>query len=295
MRITRANPGKSVDYLADVNDLVADATTTAPGVGLAAAAKGQRYILVSGTSSLHANWGTISGVGNNDIVECFEGPGGTLYWDVDWDASAAGAGGIVWDLNTTMWYEWNGVAWHSLPALKYYKGTTTYAGSVPSASEMNAFLPAQDDFGHFRKGDTDSVFFVHRHSLAGGGTIADFSWTEMVPNPSRAITTIETEFTFSTASPVTITTGLKAGDLLVGSKIMITTAFDDAAATLSMGTTNLGATVLHDTIHNNPQVAGTYQTDDIVAVTMADNATLTITPGASTSGAGTAVIYVKRA
>jgi hypothetical protein len=88
---------------------------------------------------------------------------------------------------------------------------------------------------------------------------------------------------------------LKAGDLLVGSKIMITTAFDDAAATLSMGTTNLGATVLHDTIHNNPQVAGTYQTDDIVAVTMADNATLTITPGASTSGAGTAVIYVKRA
>jgi hypothetical protein len=489
MRITRANPGKSVDYLADVNALVADASTEAPGVGLTPQAVGDRYILIANAGSLHANWKTISGVGNNDIVECFGSAGSdelvlidgqlidgaagcilqaelfsiavnptandtfivtdgtttetftfkaaravafdvaigldaaatlvnlvaainsdstlwsaldtvnlsayfagayatqavicrtaysaaadrlygsltaadgikvvsfagatqdytvaagteanlpatdpaakrfgfgrayasltaleshsnaetgwayewnatteawdaTMYWDVDWDASGAGAGAIVWDLDTVLWYEWNGTAWHSLPALKYYKGTTTYAGAVPSATEMNAFLPALHDFGHFQKGATDSVFFVHRHSLASGGAIADFSWTEMAPTPNRAITTIETSFTFATASPITIATGLKAGDLLLGSKLMITTVFDDAAATISIGTTNLGATVLHDVIHNNPQALGTYETQDIVAVTMADNVTLTLTPGASTTGAGTAVVSIKRA
>ena len=55
--------------LTSVDSLVSNATATAPGAGLPAAADGQIYILVNNTGSLHVNWGTITGVGDGDAVE----------------------------------------------------------------------------------------------------------------------------------------------------------------------------------------------------------------------------------
>jgi hypothetical protein len=166
-------------FLEPVDDLVADATTTAPGVGLAAAANGQRYVLQSHATALHANWGTISGVSNNDVIVCV-GPAGGLSWQIAWDASSHGAGALVWDKSSSLWYEFDGSSWvvHGGPAV-YYVGTTSYAGTQPTAAEMAAFLTAVNMFGHFKKGATDPVFYAHRHSVAAGGLDADFSFVEL--------------------------------------------------------------------------------------------------------------------
>ncbi|MEM4662797.1 MAG: hypothetical protein QXM75_02125, partial [Candidatus Diapherotrites archaeon] len=74
-----------LDFQADVDNYVLDASTTAPGVGLPAAALGQRYILASNTATLHPNWGTILGIDDNDIVQ-YDG----TNWYVAYDVSAQG-------------------------------------------------------------------------------------------------------------------------------------------------------------------------------------------------------------
>jgi len=89
-----------------VNALVIDATTTAPGVGLPAGADGQRYILQSNTGSLHANWGTITGVGDNDVVERTSGT-----WVVVTDVSVVGEGITTFDSSSNNRHNYNGTSW----------------------------------------------------------------------------------------------------------------------------------------------------------------------------------------
>jgi hypothetical protein len=74
-------------YQEEVLDIVGG-NVVAPGAGLPAAAKGQRYI-VSG-SPLHANWGTVTGYGSQDILE-YNG----TDWIVVYDISADSIGTIV--------------------------------------------------------------------------------------------------------------------------------------------------------------------------------------------------------
>lgn len=57
--------------------------------------------------------------------------------------------------------------------------TFTYAGASPSAAEMAAALTVVNQAGFFKKGATDSVFWVHRRSTAAGGAAADFASVEM--------------------------------------------------------------------------------------------------------------------
>jgi hypothetical protein len=66
---------------------------------------GDRYILeASGT--LHANFGTITGVGDDDIVE-YNGSA----WVIDFDASVTGEGETVYNRATNSSYTYNGSAW----------------------------------------------------------------------------------------------------------------------------------------------------------------------------------------
>lgn len=94
-----------LDFQKDVDDLVADANTTAPGTGLPAAALGQRYILESNTGSLHAGWGTIAGVGDSDIVE-YDGSD----WVVAYDVSVEGDGAIAWSIDDAAFYYYDSAA-----------------------------------------------------------------------------------------------------------------------------------------------------------------------------------------
>lgn len=130
-----------LDFQPDVNDVVADANTTAPGVGLPAAATGQRYILQSNTGSLHANWGTITGVGDNDIVE-YDG----ADWFVAYDVSAQGEGALTWDQDSNEWYRWDGTDWTYFGGLSGVtagagldkSGDTIFVGDAGKGVQVNA-------------------------------------------------------------------------------------------------------------------------------------------------------------
>ena len=75
------------DYQADVLNTQTD-NTLDPG---ASPTTGDRYILTN-TASLHANFGAITGVGDNDIVE-YDGTNFVVAYDV----STKGEGAMAWD------------------------------------------------------------------------------------------------------------------------------------------------------------------------------------------------------
>lgn len=123
-----------LDFQPDVNDLVADATTTSPDNGLPTAATGQRYILESGTGSLETEWGTITGVGDNDIVE-YNGSA----WFVAYDVSVEGEGALVWDQNNDVFLKWDGASWTEFGGLA---GITAGQGLTKSGSTLHIDLLA---------------------------------------------------------------------------------------------------------------------------------------------------------
>lgn len=88
-------------YQQSILDIQTDAVLD-PG---ASPAKGDRYIL-SNTAALNANFGTITGVGNNDIVE-YDGSDFIIVWD----ASAQGAGAQAFDKDSGSQYFFNGTSW----------------------------------------------------------------------------------------------------------------------------------------------------------------------------------------
>lgn len=71
----------------------------------ASPALGDRYI-IENSGSLHANFGTITGIGDDDIVE-FDGSD----WVIDFDASVTGEGETVYNRATNSSYTYNGSAW----------------------------------------------------------------------------------------------------------------------------------------------------------------------------------------
>lgn len=117
-----------LDFQADVDDFVADANTTAPGVGLPAAALGQRYILASNTGTLDPAWGTITGVGDNDIVQ-YDG----VNWVVAYDVSVQGEGALVWNRDDNYFMRYDGSSWAEFGGLS---GVTAGAGLAKTGNTI---------------------------------------------------------------------------------------------------------------------------------------------------------------
>lgn len=92
-----------LDFQADVEDLQVDATTD-PGL---TPATGDRYILTD-IAALHANFGTIEGVANDDIVEY----DGTSFVTV-WSLAEYGEGVLVWDRAGDTFQYHNGTVWNT--------------------------------------------------------------------------------------------------------------------------------------------------------------------------------------
>jgi len=88
-------------YQQPVLDIQTD-NTLDPG---ATPATGARYI-IENSASLHANFGTITGVGDDDIVE-YDGSDFVVVWD----ASAQGAGACAFDKDSSTKYCFNGSEW----------------------------------------------------------------------------------------------------------------------------------------------------------------------------------------
>jgi len=113
-----------LDFQADVDDIQTDGTLD-PG---ASPSTGDRYI-VTDTATLHANFGTITGVENNDIVE-YDG----ADFVVEYDVSVEGPGALVWDLDSGQFYRWDGTSWDPFGGLS---GVTAGAGLTKSSNTLN--------------------------------------------------------------------------------------------------------------------------------------------------------------
>ena len=113
-----------LDFQEDVEDVQVDATLD-PGTN---PATGTRYIITNSTN-LHTNFGTISGLGDNDIVE-YDG----TSWVVAYDVSVQGEGALVWVRAQDKFYRYDGVTWAEFGGLA---GVTAGDGLYKSGNTMN--------------------------------------------------------------------------------------------------------------------------------------------------------------
>lgn len=113
-----------LDFQSDVLDIQTDATLD-PG---ATPTTGDRYIITN-SASLHTNFGTITGVEDNDIVEYT----GSAF-EVIYDVSVQGEGALVWDQNTNAWQRYDGTNWAEFGGLA---GVTAGNGLTKSGDTIN--------------------------------------------------------------------------------------------------------------------------------------------------------------
>jgi hypothetical protein len=121
------NALSGLDFQKDVDGVQVDATLS-PSVTL-----GSRYIITN-SASLNAGFGTITGLGNNDIVEY---NGSTFV--VAYDVSAQGSGALVWDKSSLSYYRYNGTAWDEFGGLS---GVNAGIGLSKSGNTLNVNLGA---------------------------------------------------------------------------------------------------------------------------------------------------------
>jgi hypothetical protein len=112
-----------LDFQADVLNIQTDATLD-PGTP----SVGDRYIITA-SSALNANFGTIAGIGDNDIVE-YNGTAFTVVFDV----SAQGEGVLVWDQASDTYQKYDGTSWSEFGGLS---GVTAGSGLSKTDNTMN--------------------------------------------------------------------------------------------------------------------------------------------------------------
>ena len=112
-----------LDFQDDVLDIQIDATLN-PGSPVS----GARYILTN-TAALHAGFGTIVGVGNNDIVE-YNGSAFVISYDV----SVKGEGVLVWDRDSDTFQKYDGTSWSEFGGLS---GITAGDGLTKTGNTIN--------------------------------------------------------------------------------------------------------------------------------------------------------------
>lgn len=113
-----------MDFQADVLAIQVDATLD-PG---ASPTTGARYIITA-ASTLHANFGTITGLADDDIVEY----NGTAFV-VSYDVSVAGEGVLVWDRDSNTYQRFDGTSWAEFGGLS---GVTAGDGLTKTLNTLN--------------------------------------------------------------------------------------------------------------------------------------------------------------
>ena len=99
-------------------------------------------------------------------------------------------------------------------------------------------------------------------------------------------------FAFDDASPKIITS-IKTGNMVKDAELVIEAAFDDASATLALGTAASPGAVL-PAAKIDPTVEFTFATDENYIAPVDETVILTLTPGTSTAGSGYVLLHVRR-
>ncbi len=103
---------------------------------------GDRYI-IEDSGNLHANFGTITGVENDDIVE-YDGANFIITYDASTDSNS---NALCWVNGTNEWYQFHGTSWHlhqGLSSLVAGNGLVIAAGQidlVPDATTGGDITP----------------------------------------------------------------------------------------------------------------------------------------------------------
>ncbi len=144
-----------LDFQADVLDKQTDATLD-PG---ATPTTGDRYIITN-AGSLHANFGSITGVGDNDIVQ-YDG----TDFIVSYDVSAEGEGALAWDESANVFQLWDGTSWEGFGGLS---GVTAGDGLDKTSNTM--FVKVSDLVGTGIEDDGSNNFRLatQGNGIAGG-------------------------------------------------------------------------------------------------------------------------------
>ena len=112
-----------LDFQADVLGVQTDASLDPS----ATPTLGDRYVITD-TAALHANFGTITGVENNDIVE-FDG----TDFIVSYDVSVLGEGILAWDQLLDVFIRFDGTSWSEFGGLS---GVTAGIGLAKSGNNI---------------------------------------------------------------------------------------------------------------------------------------------------------------
>jgi hypothetical protein len=123
-----------------VLDIQTDATLD-PGASPAA---GARY-LITASGSLHANFGTITGVGDGDIVEY---DANDSSFQIVYDASVAGVGGKVFDQDSGVFYTHNtGTSWSAVDAAVSLDDAYNNGAAINLAADTGVSIANSDQTG----------------------------------------------------------------------------------------------------------------------------------------------------
>lgn len=103
---------------------------------------------------------------------------------------------------------------------------------------------------------------------------------------------LKVDFAHDTSSPLFI--AIQAtNELITESVVCVSTAFDDVAATLALGSVG-DPTLIFDTTELKPKRIAQFESDEVISAAVATTIQLVITPGTSTTGAGFVLLTLKR-
>lgn len=103
------------------------------------------------------------------------------------------------------------------------------------------------------------------------------------------LSVVKVDFDYLTSSPLFIAS-LPSNACVLRADVVVTTDFDDNAATLALTTVSSGDIL--STSEIKPGKIGQYNTLEIFRPSVADTVQLSISPGSSTQGAGFVIVHI---
>jgi len=167
----------------------------------------------------------------------------------------------------------------TVPGLIDPTGMIFEEAGAPGTGTLKGAVFVSDGLGALNKN--------HPYYEADDGTLYDLLAGQ------EGSATIKHSFSYNTASPIEIT-DLAAGDTVIQVFLKIETPFDDANATITVGSVSLPSEYLAAGDSDPTQASTVYESTPVDEVLAPENLIVTISPGASTQGTATLIVVIHR-